>query len=209
MREAIAAQLAAGIDALGLSATADQQQCLLDYLDMLVKWNRVYNLTAICKPARMVTHHLLDSLAVLPHVHGARLLDVGSGAGLPGVVLAAVRPDLHCTLLDSNGKKTRFLTQAAIALKLANVEVVHTRVEEYRPAMLFDSIVSRAFSDLSAFMTVAAPLLAPGGRLLAMKGARAAEELRTAAAGWRVTLHVLAVPGLDAARELVVAERAD
>ncbi|MGQ0656932.1 MAG: 16S rRNA (guanine(527)-N(7))-methyltransferase RsmG [Chromatiales bacterium] len=201
--------LSAGATALGLALETDRLCLLLDYVDLLQKWNRVYNLTAIRAPREMVTHHLLDSLAVLPYVEGSRLLDVGSGAGLPGLVLAVARDDLHCTLLDSRGKKTRFLTQAVIELKLANVEVVHSRVEEYRPGALFDCIISRAFSDLSAFVEVAAPMLGPRGRLLAMKGAKPGEKTKALASGLVARTQRLVIPGVEAERHLVIIEASE
>lgn len=206
-------QLSAGAARLGLALDPAVLESLTDYLALIGKWNRVYNLTAIRDPAQMVTHHLLDSLAIVPFVHGARLLDVGSGAGLPGVVIAALRPDLKCTLLDSNGKKTRFLTQVAIELKLGNVEVVQARIEDYHPDSRFDCIVSRAFAELAEFIALAAPLLDRDGQLLAMKSVRAEIEAQAISnaghSGWSLTTHPLAVPGLDAARCVVVAERED
>jgi 16S rRNA (guanine527-N7)-methyltransferase len=204
-------QLSAGAARLGLALSPAVLDALMHYLALIEKWNRVYNLTAIRDPAQMVTHHLLDSLSIVPFVRGGRLLDVGSGAGLPGVAIAAVMPDLKCTLLDCNGKKTRFLTQVAIELKLPNIEVVQSRVEDYRPAFLFDCIVSRAFADLAEFIALAAPLLGKDGQLLAMKSARAEIEAQAISdgtySGWSLTTHPLAVPDLDAARCLIVAQR--
>ncbi|MFO1435301.1 MAG: 16S rRNA (guanine(527)-N(7))-methyltransferase RsmG [Gammaproteobacteria bacterium] len=163
------AQLAAGAASLGLSLSARTLDKLLAYQALLQKWSRVHNLTSIRDPEEMLTRHLLDSLAVIPHVRGERLLDVGSGAGLPGIVIAIALPDVSCTLLDSQGKKTRFLTQVAIELKLKNVEVVQARIEEFDPGTKFDCIISRAFAELSTFAELAKPLLATGGVLLAMK----------------------------------------
>lgn len=201
-------RLTAGALGLGVPLSAAAADRLLAYLELLRKWNRVYNLTAIRDTEQMMTHHLLDSLAVTPHVRGSRLLDVGSGAGLPGLVIAIVRPDVHCTLLDSNGKKTRFLTQACIDLKIANAEVVHRRIEDFHPAMAYDCIVSRAFAALGTFIAVAGPLLAADGELLAMKSVRGAEEIESVPAGWEVRSVALNVPGLQAVRRLVVARRA-
>lgn len=204
-------QLSAGAARLGLTLGPAALDTLNDYLALLGKWNRVYNLTGIRDPSQMVTHHLLDSLAVAPFVRGARLLDVGSGAGLPGVVLATVMPGMKCTLLDSNGKKTRFLTQVAIELKLGNIEVVQARIEDYHPDSRFDCIVSRAFAELAGFIALAAPLLNEGGQLLAMKSARAEIEAQAISnsghSGWSLKTQPLTVPGLDAARCLVIAER--
>ena len=197
------AQLAAGAAGLGLSLPAQALEKLLAYQALLQKWNRIHNLTSVRDPRQMLIRHLLDSLAVVPYVRGERLLDVGSGAGLPGVVIAVALPNLHCTLLDSQGKKTRFLTQVAIELKLRNVEVIQARVEEYKLVRKFDCIVSRAFAELSAFANVARPLLAAGGVLLAMKSAGTDDETAPLANDWDVRVHDLRVPGLDAVRRLV------
>lgn len=196
--------LDAGIANLGLCLPAGAGTRLVRYLRLLRKWNRVFNLTAIDEPERMVTHHLLDSLAILPYVRGPRLLDVGSGAGLPGLVIAIAKPELRCALLDSVGKKTRFLTQAAIELDLHNVEVINGRMEEHRPAARYDTIVARAFAGLDEFCRLVVPLMAPGGILLAMKGADPAREItELRSPGLRCAVHQLHVPGLDAARHLV------
>jgi 16S rRNA (guanine527-N7)-methyltransferase len=206
---AIAENLAAGIKALGLILDAPRLRLLLEYLRLLTKWNQTYNLTAIHDPWAMVTQHLLDCLAMLPYVpekQNARLLDVGSGAGLPGMVLAIARSDLHCALLDSNGKKTRFLTQAKIELKLPNVEVVQARAEEYRAAQPFDCIVSRAVGTLVELVAQTRHLLASGGQWLAMKGARPEAELAALPSGFHATVHRLQIPGLKAERHLVVIE---
>jgi 16S rRNA (guanine527-N7)-methyltransferase len=146
--------LAAGIDRLGLDVDAAARDKLGRYLALLDKWNRTHNLTAIREPTRMITHHLLDSLAVLPHLParpGLRIADVGSGGGLPGIPLAIARPAVQVTLIDSNRKKTAFLSQAAIELPLANVEVIAARVESYAPAALFDVVIARAYADLATF----------------------------------------------------------
>jgi 16S rRNA (guanine527-N7)-methyltransferase len=191
--------------ALGLALADTQVATLERYLDLLEKWNRVYNLTAIRERSRMVTHHLLDSLAVLPHVRGPRVLDVGSGAGLPGIPLAVASPALHVTLLESNHKKSAFLTQAVAELQLANVQVVTERVESWQPEARFDTIVSRAFAELGEFATLAGRLLAPQGVLAAMKGVHPFEEIERLPQGYRVRQVVrLRVPGLDAERHLVL-----
>jgi 16S rRNA (guanine527-N7)-methyltransferase len=191
--------------ALGLLLADTQVATLERYLDLLEKWNRVYNLTAIRERSRMVTHHLLDSLAVLPHVRGPRVLDVGSGAGLPGIPLAVASPALHVTLLESNHKKSAFLTQAVAELQLANVQVVMERVESWQPEARFDTIVSRAFAELGEFASLAGRLLAPQGVLAAMKGVHPFEEIERLPQGYRVQQVVrLRVPGLDAERHLVL-----
>lgn len=209
-----AALLADGVAALGLAALvgAAAQAKLLAYLVLLDKWNRTHNLTAIREPERMITHHLLDSLAVLPHLPsrgGLRLIDIGSGGGLPGIPLAVVRPDWQLTLLDSNFKKATFLRQAAIELPLPNVDVVAARVEDYQPAAGFDIAISRAFSDLAVFAGAGRRLLAPDGRLVAMKGVYPHEELAHLPAQIGVTATPsLKVPGLNGDRHLVIMERA-
>jgi 16S rRNA (guanine527-N7)-methyltransferase len=203
-----AARLADGVATLGLAALvgADAQARLLAYLALLDKWNRTHNLTAIREPERMITHHLLDSLAVLPHLPsraGLRLIDIGSGGGLPGIPLAIVRPDWQLTLLDSNFKKATFLRQAAIELPLPNVDVVAARVEEYAPAAGFDIAISRAFSDLAVFAGACGKLLALEGRLVAMK------EIAQLPAGIGVTsTPALKIPGVEGDRHLVIMERA-
>lgn len=198
-----------GIADLGLQVPASARQSLLDYLALLAKWNRVYNLTAIRDPERMVVEHALDSLSILPHVVASRVLDVGTGAGLPGVPLAIAMPQLRVVLLDSNHKRCTFLQQAAIDLELQNVEIVCDRVEAYRPVGSFDTIVSRAFSDTAHFARVAAPLLAAGGAMLAMKGLHPHEELAQLPEGIAVKeVAALSVPGLNAQRHLVVMTKA-
>jgi 16S rRNA (guanine527-N7)-methyltransferase len=191
--------------ALGVALPDTQVATLERYLDLLEKWNRVYNLTAIRERSRMVTHHLLDSLAVLPHLRGPRVLDVGSGAGLPGVPIAVASPALHVTLLESNHKKSAFLTQAVAELQLANAQVVTERVESWQPETRFDTIVSRAFAELGEFASLAGRLLAPQGVLAAMKGVHPFEEIERLPQGYRVQQVVrLRVPGLDAERHLVL-----
>ena len=201
--------LASRLEKLGLSARADVRQKLLDYVALIAKWNRVYNLTAVRDPAEMVGVHILDSLAVLPHLSGRTLLDVGSGAGLPGIPLAIVRPNLEVTLLDSNQKKTSFQQQAAIELSLANVRAVNARVENWQPEERFDVVISRAFSEISDFVTAAGRFAADGGTLAAMKGVYPHEELARMPPAYRAKSVVpLAVPGVSAARHLVLIERA-
>lgn len=196
--------LAAGIAQLSLEVTPEQRAKLLDYLALLYKWNGVYNLTAIRQPERMVSNHLLDSLAVLPYLWPRRWLDVGCGAGLPGVVLAVMRPEWTFTLLDSNSKKTGFVQQAVIALGLPNVEVCCHRVEKWHVTRKFDGIISRAFADATDFVSLTRHLLADGGRWAAMKGTPE-QELERLPEGVQVEKVItLQVPELEAARSLVV-----
>lgn len=197
------ARLLAGLVALKLDPALAGP--LLKYLGELVVWNKAYNLTAVREPAEMVTRHLLDSLSVLKHVAG-RVIDVGAGAGLPGVPLAIANPTLHVTLLDSSGKKARFLRHAQRTLALANVEVVEARAEAYTPPAPFDTVISRAFASLGEFLAATARLGAGNGRWLAMKGKLEAKELAEVPPGFRVEQEIqLKVPGLDEARHLIIA----
>lgn len=198
--------LAAGLAALHLPAEPLTDR-LLAYLALLARWNAAYNLTAIREPAQMVRLHLLDSLSIVPFVGGA-LADIGSGAGLPGIPLALARADITVTSIESAGKKARFQRQAQRELGLDNFTVVAARAEAYRTEKLFDCLVSRAFGSLAQFVRVGGHLLAPGGRLLAMKGADPHAEVADLPSGWQVTAtHALDVPGLDARRHLLVIER--
>lgn len=210
----IAHALDHGLAALALELPPEAPGRLAAYVALLDKWNRTYNLTAIREPARMVTHHVLDALAILPHLparpagnagHVLRLLDVGSGGGVPGIPLAIARPAWQVTLLDSNRKKTAFLTQAAIELGLSNVEVASARVEAFEPKAPFDVVVSRAFAELADFARGAARHVVVGGVLAAMKGVHPDEELRDLPAGIAVVATPrVQVPGLDATRHLVL-----
>ena len=200
--------LKAGIEALGLSMPAGVQERMLAYLALMAKWNKVFNLTSRRDTGDWVARHLLDSLAVLPYIKGGRVIDVGSGAGVPGVPLALADRTLRITLLDGNAKKTRFMTQAAIDLQLANVDVVAQRVEHYHPSILFDCVISRAFATIGDFLDAATHLVAPGGTMLAMKGAYPADELDRLPAGFAIeAVHALVVPYLAAQRHLVVIVR--
>jgi 16S rRNA (guanine527-N7)-methyltransferase len=195
------AALDRGLGELTLALPAGVRERLLEYMALLVKWNRTYNLTAIRDPLAMVAHHLLDSLAVLPHLPLApagRLADAGSGGGLPGIPLAIARPDWRVVLAESNQKKAAFLRQASIELKLANVEVHEGRVESWRPQPLFDAVISRAFAALEEFIAACRHLVAPGGVIAAMTGAA------PAALGANCRLIRLRVPLLDAQRHLVL-----
>ncbi len=201
--------LAEGLARLNLSLPTETQQKLLDYVALVQKWNKVYNLTAVRDADKMLTHHLLDSLAVvtplLPLLTDVKtILDVGSGAGLPGIPLALALPDAHVTLLDSNNKKTAFLNQAVIELKISNAAVVCERIEKYQSKQLFSVVISRAFSDLPAFAEMAGRLVAPEGTLIAMKGVHPLAEIAQLQGAFKLCgVTPLAVPGLNAERHLV------
>lgn len=204
----LAAKLAEGVAELGLALPPRTQTRLLDYLALLHKWNRTYNLTAVREPSKMVGQHLLDCLAVVPHVSARTIADVGSGAGLPGVPLALALPQANVTLLESSHKKAAFLQQAKIELRLDNVEVACERVEAWQPGGHFEMVISRAFSDLAQFVTLAGRHVAPGGRLAAMKGIYPHEEVTQLPAGWRLQDAIaLTVPGLRAQRHLMLIGR--
>ncbi len=197
-------KLAAGCSDLGIEISDAQLNQLLAYLDLLQKWNRTYNLTAIRDPEVMITRHLLDSLAVAPLIRGRLFIDVGTGGGLPGVPLSIVFPKRNFHLLDSNGKKTRFLFQVKTDLGLANIKVHHNRVERFVPEALFDGVLSRAFASLADMINNCAHLLAPGGRFLAMKAVLEPGELAAVTSLCRVEqAHSLAVPGLNEQRHLL------
>lgn len=200
-------QLQQGLAEIGSDLDERAQQRIIAYLAMLERWNRVYNLTAIRDSSRMVAQHILDSLVILAHFpdNVTRVLDVGSGGGLPGIPIAIARPEWQVLLLDSNHKKTTFLRQAAIELELENISVETQRVEAFTPSVLFDVVISRAFADLAEFARLAGHLLAPGGCLIAMKGVYPHEELAQLPPAVAVEqVFPLKVPGLDAARHLVV-----
>ena len=195
--------LATGLTGLGLNLPEDAPHQLLAFRDLLLKWNKTYNLTALRDPAQAISHHLLDSLAILPHVGTGNLLDVGSGGGLPGMPLAIARPDLSVSMVDTVQKKTTFLQQAVIELALRNVTVHHARVEEMQGQ--YAQISSRAFAEIGLFISLTRHLLAPGGRWLAMKGTRPDNELKALPADITVEAIIpLSVPGLDAERHLII-----
>ena len=200
-----AQQLAEGIGELGLSVAQEAQKQLLAYLELIAKWNRVHNLTAIRDIPAMVSAHLLDSLSVAPHLSAENMLDVGSGGGFPGIPLAMIWPGSQITLLDSNQKKTAFLQQAKIELELKNLTVVCERAESWQTADRFDLVISRAFSDLPEFIKVAGRFCKAGGTLAAMKGVHSREEIARLPAGAVVRDVIsLRVPGLNAERHLVL-----
>ena len=202
------ALLRQGIADLGLALPQSATGRLLDYLALLAKWNRVYNLTAIREETQWVSLHLLDSLVVVPHLPPGRIVDVGSGAGLPGIPIALACPDRQVTLLDSNQKKGAFLTQASTELALANVKVVVERAESYHPDTTYDVVISRAFSSIADFIKIAGHLCRAGGLLAAMKGARPDAEIAQLPGSWTAeTIIPLHVPGLGAQRHLVTLRR--
>jgi len=200
--------LAAGITELGLTLPTGAVALLSAYIDVLHAWNQRYNLTAVREPGQMVSRHVLDSLSVAPFLHGHSILDVGSGAGLPGIPLAVAFPERRFVLLDSNGKKFRFLTHAVTVLGLKNAEVVQMRAEDYRPTEGFATVICRALTSLADFLGWTSHLGVPGGRWLAMKGAHPEAELQQLPAAFRlVAVHPLKVPGLDAQRCVVEIEK--
>lgn len=203
-------ELQQGARELGVALSDQQHEQLLAYLALLIKWNRAYNLTAVRDPDEMVSRHLLDSLSVVPFVAeaGDNWLDVGSGGGMPGIPLAILFPERRFTLLDSNGKKTRFLTQVKLELKLANLEVIHNRVEAFTPEQPFSGICSRAFSSLEDFSTWTRHLGDTQTQWLAMKGVHPDDELQALPADFRLTAtHVLKVPGCQGQRHLLILRR--
>jgi len=198
-------QLTTGLEGLGLDLDAATQRRLLDYVALIEKWNKVYNLTAVRDPEKMLTQHLLDSLAVLPHLVGRRIIDVGTGPGLPGIPLALANPALEVTLLDSNHKKTSFLRQVCLELGLTNATVICQRVKAWRPVERYDTVISRAFSELAEFADLARHLCDYNGVMLAMKGIYPHEELtRLPPTVELLRVEQLRVPGLEAERHLVV-----
>ena len=201
-----------GLDDLGVGVSRETQEKLLVYLALLHKWNKVYNLTAVRDPLEMVTLHLLDSLSVLPYIKSKNLLDVGSGGGLPGIVLAICKPDLQVTTIDTVQKKAIFMRQVKGELGLDNLTVVHARVESYQPAEKFEAIISRAFSDIALFIKLTRHLLVQNGQWLAMKGQIPHEELASLKAIEKHTITIkniipLTVAGLEAQRHLLVLEK--
>jgi len=201
-------QLAEGLADMELALDKPTQARLLAFLALLNKWNRAYNLTAVRDPKQMVSRQLLDSLSILPFVTTDHLLDVGAGGGLPGIPLAVVRPDSRFTLLDSNSKKTRFLTQCVLELGLTNVEVIHGRAEQCRPEQPFQQISSRAFTALDNLVNWCGDLLANDGEFLAMKGQFPDDEVSALPESWQVAhQQSLSVPGFDGGRHLLIVRR--
>ena len=193
---------------LGVRLTSEDAGRLLTLTEELARWNRSYNLTAITSPAAMVTHHLLDSLAVHPDLSGTRIADVGTGAGFPGLPLALCNPQRHFTLIDSTAKKVRFVAHAIERLGLSNVRAVHARVEALEIEIPFDTVLARAFAPIPKFLDRVAGICGPATQVLAMKGKWPQEEVARLAAPWRVIRsRELAIPGLDAARCVIVLAR--
>jgi 16S rRNA (guanine527-N7)-methyltransferase len=203
----LADELSSGLEQLGLPLDSDARLRLIAYLKQLHHWNRAYNLTAVREPQAMVARHLLESLAIVPCLNGGRLADVGAGPGLPGIPLAIARPDWLLHEIDSNGKKCRFMEVAVSQLALSNVSVHQVRLDGRWQGQRFDGIVTRAFATIAQTIGWAAPLLAPGGRLYAMKGVapeRELAEMAVAAPGWQLVRTTgLTVPGVEGERCLV------
>jgi 16S rRNA (guanine527-N7)-methyltransferase len=204
--ESLAEMLRTGlIEMTGQAPDPEKETALLSYLGLLERWNRAYNLTAVKDPAQMVIRHLLDSLSIVPWISGGRLLDAGTGAGLPGIPLALARPDLEVTLLDSSGKKVRFLNHVRRELGLENITPVQERLESFSAETGYQAIISRAFADLASFARAARHLAVAQSRLLAMKGKRPESELRDLPRWVRVdSVEKLTVPGLQEDRHLVI-----
>jgi 16S rRNA (guanine527-N7)-methyltransferase len=198
-------KLSDGLKALSLPVAESQFDTLLGFVNLIEKWNKSYNLTAVRDPLEMVSLHILDSLAILPYLKALRIADIGTGAGLPGIPLAIFSPDCHFTLVDSNSKKTRFVKQAVLELKLKNVEVIHSRVELLKPVELFSTVICRAFASMNDILQLTGHLLADDGVLLAMKGQQPVQELIDLAEKYSVI--PLTVPGIAAERCLIRLEK--
>ena len=188
----------------GVNLNEQQQITLIKFIDLLIKWNKVYNLTAVRDPSKILDRHILDSLSVLPFLRGTRLIDIGAGAGIPGIPLAIAQSDKEFVLLDSNRKKTRFMQQAKTELSLANVTVIHSRVENYQPDQLFDGVISRAFASLKKMAQWSSHLVHESGVLFAMKGSYPEQEISELANSFEIkAVHKIEYPGLDADRYLL------
>ena len=204
----LAEMLRAGLSQLSVTLDSEQQEKLLAYLALLDKWNSAYNLSGIRDKAQMVPYHLLDSVALVPHITGNTILDVGTGAGLPGIVLAICFPGKHFLLLDSNGKKTRFLFQVKTELGLDNVSVFHARAENFQSPEQIDIVLCRAFAGLDKFVRQCAPLVSQSGTLLAMKGQYPAAEIAALPDDFTVTaVTEMTIPGIEGSRHLIEIRR--
>ena len=199
--------LSQGAQDLHLPLSDISLECLVHYLALIHKWNQVYNLTAIKNPAAMLTRHILDSLSIAPYLNGQTIIDVGSGAGLPGIPLALCFPEKQFTLLDSNNKKTRFLIQAVAELNIPNISVIHSRVESLQNTVNFDCIVTRAFAPLGVMITLTQHLCHPSGHILAMCGAYPRPEELEPITHWSFKVYPLQVPSLHEQRHLVILEK--
>ena len=211
MLTAIKAKINHGLQQLGYAASDVQLTQLAQYLLMLEKWNKAYNLTAIQSAPEMVARHLLDSLTLLPHVHGPQVIDVGTGGGLPGIPLAIMQPDIQFTLLDANGKKTRFLQQVIYQLQLDNVVVIQSRVEKYTPEALFNQVVTRAYANLNDIINTCQHLIMPTtGNIFAQKSSNICNEAdQISNKNWQITPHTIQVPGLDWPAKVLVLSHAN
>lgn len=202
MESGLFRQLVLGLDELGIALSPERSCCLLEFLSLLSKWNKVYNLTAIRDPADMLSHHLLDSLSVSPYLCGQRVLDIGTGPGLPGIPLSILHAGKSFVLIDSNGKKTRFVRQAVLELGLSNVEVVQERVDRFQNELLFDTMVTRAYSAMPGILSGASHLLKKGGRILAMRGRMPDQPIDYP--GFKASIIPTRVPGLHAERHILM-----
>jgi len=201
-------RLAEGLPLVGVTPTSGQIAALARFLRLLDKWNKAFNLTAVRDPLEMVTRHVLDSISALPYLHGISILDVGTGAGLPGLPLALIDSRRQFSLLDSGGKKVRFVRHAVGELAIENVSVIHERVEDYQPADSFDTVVCRAFTSTGDFVRRCGHLAGKGGRLVAMKGRSPEQELAGLPSGWEVVdIAAITIPGLAGERHIVVLQR--
>lgn len=208
LREQFRQKIAQAALSFGFAVSDAQTECLIQYLELLIKWNKAYNLTAIRDPQEMFVKHLLDSLSITSFISGDRLLDVGTGAGLPGIPMAILFPHKIVHLLDSNGKKTRFLIQAKLLLGLTNVEVINQRVEQVESEQGFDIIMSRAFTALDNMVSLCQHLLAPNGRFLAMKGLIPEHEMKMLEPNFEIaSVTPLVVPGCQEQRHLITLKR--
>jgi len=203
--EACREKLQQGLVELGLNTGEARLEALLSFIRLIVKWNQAYNLTAVRDPLAMVSLHILDSLAILPYIRPPLVADIGTGAGLPGIPLAIFLPDCNFTLVDSNSKKTRFVQQAVMELKLSNVKVLHSRVELLKPEQLFSTVITRAFASMAEILKLTGQLQAENGLLLAMKGQK--PDLELAELTTKYAVIPIKVPGIEAERCLISMER--
>lgn len=202
----LSSELAVGLKSMGLVVSDETQDKILRYIQALEKWNRVYNLIGDADTRQILSRHVFDSLSISQFITGKNIIDVGTGAGLPGIPLALLHPEQQFTLIDSNGKKTRFMQQVVHDLAIKNCQIITNRVESFNPPLCFDNIVSRAFASLDKMLTVTRHLLCPAGKFLAMKGKIPTEELAALSEVFKIHLHELNVPGINAKRHLIILE---